>query len=119
MATPPLWGLLQGEMVNRIEHNINQSSDYVEKAKENTEKAVTLQSKARKVRHQSQTSCSQIWILRCCLRGGWGEELTRAQMSLGLCAKWTFCLQKKLWIAICLAILIVVIGVILASVFAT
>lgn len=42
-------GLLQGEMVNRIENNINQSSNYVEKAKENTEKAVTYQQKARKV----------------------------------------------------------------------
>ncbi len=37
-------------MVNRIESNIKQSSDYVEKAKENTEKAVTYQQKARKVR---------------------------------------------------------------------
>lgn len=42
-------GLLQGEMVNRIENNINQSSNYVEKAKENTEKAVTYHKKARKV----------------------------------------------------------------------
>lgn len=42
-------GLLQGEMVNRIEHNINQSSNYVEKAKENTQQAVTYQKKARKV----------------------------------------------------------------------
>lgn len=42
-------GLPQGEMVNRIENNINQSSNYVEKAKENTEKAVTYQKKARKV----------------------------------------------------------------------
>ena len=42
--------LLQGEMVNRIENNIKQSSNYVEKAKENTAAAVTYQKKARKVR---------------------------------------------------------------------
>lgn len=36
-------------MVDRIEANIKQSSNYVEKAKESTEKAVTYQRKARKV----------------------------------------------------------------------
>lgn len=36
-------------MVNRIENNINQSTNYVKKAKDNTEKAVTYQQKARKV----------------------------------------------------------------------
>ncbi|XP_008435679.1 syntaxin-4 [Poecilia reticulata] len=54
----------QGEMVNRIENNINQSSNYVEKAKDNLDQAVTYQSRARK---------------------------------------------KKFWIAICLAILILII----------
>lgn len=39
----------QGEMVNRIENNIMEASDYVEKAKINTEKAVTYHQKARKV----------------------------------------------------------------------
>uniref|UniRef100_A0A8D3CKU6 t-SNARE coiled-coil homology domain-containing protein n=1 Tax=Scophthalmus maximus TaxID=52904 RepID=A0A8D3CKU6_SCOMX len=39
----------QGEMVNRVENNIKLSSNYVEKAKDNTEKAVTYQQKARKV----------------------------------------------------------------------
>lgn len=43
------WGLLQGEMVNNIENNINQSSNYVEKAKDNTEKAVTYQRQSRRV----------------------------------------------------------------------
>ncbi|XP_078134614.1 syntaxin-4 [Sander vitreus] len=47
----------QGEMVNRIETNIKHSSDYVEKAKENTEKAVTYQQKARK---------KKLWIAICC-----------------------------------------------------
>ncbi|KAK7919412.1 hypothetical protein WMY93_010696 [Mugilogobius chulae] len=62
----------QGEMVDRIEANIRQSSDYVEKAKENTAKAVTYQSKARK---------------------------------------------KKIWIAVCVAILILIIVIALLSAF--
>lgn len=41
--------VVQGEMVDRIEANINQSSNYVVKAKADTEKAVTYQQKARKV----------------------------------------------------------------------
>ncbi|KAF3704104.1 Syntaxin-4 [Channa argus] len=60
----------QGEMVNQIEHNIKQSCDYVEKAKDNTAKAVTYQRKACK---------------------------------------------KKVWIAICLAILLLIIIIALAS----
>ncbi|XP_073345877.1 syntaxin-4 [Pagrus major] len=60
----------QGEMVNRIETNIKQSSNYVEKAKENTAAAVTYQKKARK---------------------------------------------KKIWIAICLAILILILVISLVS----
>ncbi|KAF3853948.1 hypothetical protein F7725_014636 [Dissostichus mawsoni] len=40
----------QGEMVNRVENNIKQSTDYVVRAKENTEKAVTYQQKSRKER---------------------------------------------------------------------
>lgn len=62
----------QGEMVDRIEANIIQSSNYVEKAKENTAKAVTYQSKARK---------------------------------------------KKMWIAICVAILILLLVILLLSFF--
>lgn len=62
----------QGEMVDRIESNIVQSSDYVEKAKKDTEKAVTYQQKARK---------------------------------------------KKIWIAVCLAILILILVVSLAATF--
>lgn len=62
----------QGEMVNRIENNIKQSSNYVEKAKEDTAKAVTYQNKARK---------------------------------------------KKIWIAICLAILILILVISLVTTF--
>lgn len=36
-------------MVDRIDSNIKQSCNYVEKAKDNVEKAVTYQQKARKV----------------------------------------------------------------------
>lgn len=64
----------QGEMVNRVENNIKQSTDYVVRAKENTEKAVTYQQKSRK---------------------------------------------KKLWIAICLAILILILVISLVSAFGT
>ncbi|XP_051274329.1 syntaxin-4 [Dicentrarchus labrax] len=64
----------QGEMVNQIENNIKLSTNYVEKAKENTEKAVTYQQKARK---------------------------------------------KKIWIAICLAILILILVISLVSTFST
>ncbi|XP_061612175.1 syntaxin-4 isoform X2 [Phyllopteryx taeniolatus] len=62
----------QGETVDQIEHNIKQSSNYVERAKENTEKAVTYQQKARK---------------------------------------------KKIWIAICLAVVILILAISLAATF--
>ncbi|XP_041671143.1 syntaxin-4 [Cheilinus undulatus] len=62
----------QGEMVNRIENNIKQSTNYVEKAVDNTQKAVTYQQKARK---------------------------------------------KKIWIAVCLAILILILVISLVSAF--
>ncbi|XP_031615229.1 syntaxin-4 [Oreochromis aureus] len=62
----------QGEMVDRIENNIKQSSDYVEKAKSELEKAVTYQQKSRK---------------------------------------------KKFWIAICLAILILIIVIAVGTAF--
>lgn len=64
--------LLQGEMLNRVETNIKESSNYVEKAKDNTEKAVTYQKKAFK---------------------------------------------KKMWIAICLAILLLIIVISLVTAF--
>lgn len=47
----------QGEMINNIESNIKNSSAYVEKAVENTEKAVSYQNKARK---------KKVWIAICC-----------------------------------------------------
>ncbi|CAL8309314.1 unnamed protein product [Boreogadus saida] len=47
----------QGETVNQIESNILQSSNYVEKARDDVEKAVTYQQKARK---------KKIWLAVCC-----------------------------------------------------
>ncbi|XP_048842750.1 syntaxin-4 [Brienomyrus brachyistius] len=64
----------QGEMVDRIEANIVQSTNYVEKAVADTEQAVTNQRKARK---------------------------------------------KKLWIALCILILLVIVAIICALSFAT
>ena len=39
----------QGEMIDRIEYNVEQAVDYIESAKQDTKKAVKYQSKARKV----------------------------------------------------------------------
>lgn len=41
--------LLQGEMIDRIEYNVTNAVEYVEKAKGDTKKAVSYQSKARRV----------------------------------------------------------------------
>ncbi|KAK5881628.1 hypothetical protein CesoFtcFv8_022405 [Champsocephalus esox] len=46
----------QGDMVNRVENNIKQSTDYVVRAKDNTEKAVTYQQRSRK---------KKLWIAIC------------------------------------------------------
>jgi len=43
--------LLQGEMIDRIEYNVEKAVDYVESAKQDTKKAVKYQSKARRVSH--------------------------------------------------------------------
>ena len=40
---------LQGEMIDRIEYNVEQAVDYIETAKQDTKKAVKYQSKARRV----------------------------------------------------------------------
>ena len=39
----------QGEMIDRIEYNVEQAVDYIETAKADTKKAVKYQSKARRV----------------------------------------------------------------------
>jgi t-SNARE complex subunit (syntaxin) len=40
----------QGELIDNIEKNMSQTTNYVETAKKETEKAVVYQSKARRVR---------------------------------------------------------------------
>lgn len=45
---------LQGEMVNNIERNVVNSVDYVERAKEETKKAIKYQSKARRVSRSTE-----------------------------------------------------------------
>lgn len=47
---------LQGEMIDRIEYNVEHSVDYVERAVSDTKKAVKYQSKARRVRGWGVTS---------------------------------------------------------------
>ena len=41
--------MAQGEMIDRIEYNVEKSVDYIETAKADTKKAVQYQSKARRV----------------------------------------------------------------------
>lgn len=43
---------LQGEMIDRIEYNVEHAVDYVERAVSDTKKAVKYQSKARRVSGQ-------------------------------------------------------------------
>ena len=43
--------IYQGEMIDRIEYNVEQSVDYVSKATQDTKKAVRYQSAARRVSH--------------------------------------------------------------------
>ncbi|MED6278426.1 Syntaxin-1B, partial [Ameca splendens] len=47
-----------GEMIDRIEYNVEHSVDYVERAVSDTKKAVKYQSKARR---------KKIMILICCV----------------------------------------------------
>lgn len=49
---------LQGEMIDRIEYNVEHSVDYVERAVSDTKKAVKYQSKARR---------KKIMIIICCV----------------------------------------------------
>lgn len=48
----------QGEMIDRIEYNVEHSVDYVERAVSDTKKAVKYQSKARR---------KKIMIIICCV----------------------------------------------------
>ncbi|RUS71451.1 hypothetical protein EGW08_020782 [Elysia chlorotica] len=50
----------QGEMIDRIEYNVEQAVDYIETAKMDTKKAVKYQSKARRCIIDS-SAISQFW----------------------------------------------------------
>lgn len=58
---------LQGEMIDRIEYNVEHSVDYVERAVSDTKKAVRYQSKARRV------SGAGLWAGGLELGGGVGR----------------------------------------------
>lgn len=51
LHTSSVTNLSQGEMIDRIEYNVEHSVDYVERAVSDTKKAVKYQSKARRVSH--------------------------------------------------------------------
>ncbi|XP_023930834.1 syntaxin [Lingula anatina] len=66
----------QGEMIDRIEYNVDQSVDYIETAKQDTKKAVKYQSKARRKKFLLIICCAVlllviifIIILSVCLSG--------------------------------------------------
>lgn len=42
---------IQGEMIDRIEYNVEHAVDYVQTATQDTKKALKYQSKARRVSH--------------------------------------------------------------------
>lgn len=71
-------------MVNQIETNIKQSSNYVEKAKKETTEAVVSQRKARKVRRRGVE-------LR---RGPAGPDPTVCHSPLSSCANQPFCVSS-------------------------
>lgn len=53
----------QGEMIDRIEYNVEHSVDYVERAVSDTKKAVKYQSQARKVKHHQLLHLTSLSIM--------------------------------------------------------
>ena len=53
-------GEFQGEMIDRIEYNVEHAVDYIETAKADTKKAVKYQSKARRV--SERFVCVGVWV---------------------------------------------------------
>uniref|UniRef100_A0A672ST06 t-SNARE coiled-coil homology domain-containing protein n=1 Tax=Sinocyclocheilus grahami TaxID=75366 RepID=A0A672ST06_SINGR len=53
----------QGEMIDRIEYNVEHSVDYVERAVSDTKKAVKYQSQARKVKHRQLLHLTSLSIM--------------------------------------------------------
>ena len=48
----------QGEMVDRIEYNVEHAKEFVDRAVADTKKAVQYQSKARRVSHTQRNCCA-------------------------------------------------------------
>ncbi|OXB56090.1 hypothetical protein ASZ78_007944 [Callipepla squamata] len=100
----------QGEMIDRIEYNVEHSVDYVERAVSDTKKAVKYQSKARRLKGN--------WALPCSAGqspgGRAGPSMQHSQsplLSLPIGAGIPE--QKKIMIIICCVIL----GIVIASTF--
>ncbi|XP_027730446.1 syntaxin-1B [Vombatus ursinus] len=98
--TGPLF--LQGEMIDRIEYNVEHSVDYVERAVSDTKKAVKYQSKARRGRGSGWSRARTGW------EGRKGRKLGIERQKAGVEGKKY---EKKIMIIICC----VVLGVVLAS----
>lgn len=62
MSSEPGTFCLKGEMINNIEKNVMNATDYVERAKEETKRAVRYRSKARRVSLPPKTSSARF----CC-----------------------------------------------------
>ncbi|XP_022252333.1 syntaxin-like [Limulus polyphemus] len=58
----------QGEMIDRIEYNVQQSVDYIDAAKRDTKKAVKYQSKSRRYEtgYVHEVSCDKIGVVAKC-----------------------------------------------------
>ena len=53
----------QGEMVDRIEYNVEHAKEFVDRAVADTKKAVQYQSKARRVSHRTRQIVVQFCVL--------------------------------------------------------
>ncbi|CAD5120869.1 DgyrCDS9419 [Dimorphilus gyrociliatus] len=60
----------QGEMIDRIEYNVDQSVDYIETAKKDTKKAVKYQSKARRKKILILICLAVLVVVICATFGG-------------------------------------------------
>lgn len=61
----PLKPIIQGEMVDRIEYNVEHAKEFVDRAVADTKKAVQYQSKARRVSHIHHIHSYQHTIYCC------------------------------------------------------
>ncbi|KAM8777730.1 syntaxin-1B isoform 1-T1 [Rhynchonycteris naso] len=72
----------QGEMIDRIEYNVEHSVDYVERAVSDTKKAVRYQSKARRPGHPFSPGVSGIPTALRSQGEGWSHGWSHAAASL-------------------------------------